>query len=127
MESKGYIALTSAPLEKRAVTEIIEGWTAQYPRVEQVCPGAQAGTLTVLIHQPEDILWDQHLQFRVLSGEEFTWIYITLGHRIIETSGLSYEANTLPLDVLLDCAGIEEVIDQSNERRLDELEKAGLL
>lgn len=127
MDSKGYVALMQVPLDRAAVQGMVALWIEHYPRLEQVCPGDQAGVLTVTVDTPDAILWENNLQFRVVSGEDFAWIYLTLDRRIIETTSLPHEENTLALDVLLDLEGLEEVVDQHNDRRLDALEKAGLL
>jgi len=127
MDSKRFIAVMQKPLEAEAVRGIVGQWMDTFPRVEQVCPGPQAGPVTVTLQKPANIIWEKNLQFRVLNGEDFSWIYLTLEERVIETSGLDHESNTLPLDVLVDIEGIDEVIDQKNERRLDELEKTGIL
>ncbi|MEM6823424.1 MAG: hypothetical protein AAF558_15965 [Verrucomicrobiota bacterium] len=127
MHSKGYVAVFKEALDRGAVTGIVQCWLDQYPRIEQVCPGDQAGVVTLPVTNPEAILWEKNLQFRILSGEAFTWIYLTLDRHIIETTGLPDPENTLPLDVFVELEGISEVVDQKNDRRLDELEKAGLL
>jgi len=127
MDSKGYVAVFIDPLGKDEVREFAQVWLDQYPRLEQVCPGQGAGTVTLQIEKVDALLWEKNMQFRVMSGEDFTWIYLNLDGRVIETSGLPYETNTLPLDVLVELDGIEEVVDQQNERRLDELEEAGIL
>ena len=49
------------------------------------------------------------------------------GRRVIETSGLPNEKIPLSLDVLLELTGVTEVVDQSDDRRLDELERDGLM
>jgi len=127
MDSKGFVAVLEKPLDRGRATEIVSDWLERFPRVEQVCPGPQAGTVTVHLQKASSILWENHLQFRVLNGDDFTWVYLTLEERVVETTGLPHEANTLPLDVLIEIPEIEEVVDQRNERRLDELEAAGLL
>ncbi len=127
MDSKGYVAIFKQALGKNKVKDFVRVWLDHYPRVEQVCPGQGAGTVTLTIENADAILWEPNLQFRVMSGEDFAWIYLTFEGRVIETSGLAYETNTLPLDVLVELEGIEEVIDQRNERRLDELEAIGIL
>jgi len=127
MDSKGYVAIFTEPVGKEEVRDFVQVWLDQYPRLEQVCPGQGAGTVTLKIEKVDALLWEKNLQFRVMSGEDFTWIYLDLDGRVLETSGLPFETNTLPLDVLVELEGIQEVIDQKNEKRLEELEKAGLL
>ena len=45
----------------------------------------------------------------------------------METTGLLDDACTLCLDVLLELPGMAEIIDQKNDKRLDELEAEGLM
>jgi len=126
MVSKGYIAVFEEELDKPFIKDIAEVWMDSYS-LEQVCPGALAGTMTVPIREAADIVWETNLQFRVTGGETFTWVYLTVGKRVLETSGLPDEANTFPLEVLADLPAIEEVVSQENERRLDQLEAEGLI
>lgn len=127
MDSKGYVALFHEALSKDSIRSCVRIWLESYERVEQTCPGPHAGGTTLTLTKEEDILWEQNLQFRVLSGEDFAWIYVSPLGRVMETSGLPYADNTLPLDVLIDLPDLEEVIDQENDRRLDQLEAEGLL
>ena len=127
MDSKGYVALFHQPLSKESIRGFVETWIGTYDKVEQVCPGPEAGGITVSLKTTEDILWEKNLQFRVLTGGEFTWIYLSQQTRVIETSGLPFADNTMPLDVLVELPGLAEIIDQINERRLNQLEAEGLL
>jgi hypothetical protein len=127
MISKGFVGVFDTPFTKEQVGAFVDAWIGSQFQVEQVCPGPHAGNTTVSIAAAGDVLWEDHLQFRVLSGVIFSWVYLTLGRRVIETSGMPDDGNTLPLDVLLDLPGLEEVVDQANDRRLDELEKEGLM
>jgi hypothetical protein len=127
MISKGYVGVFDAPFTRETVGGMVDCWREKNFQVEQVCPGPHAGNTTVSVASPADILWEDNLQFRVLSDVTFSWVYLTLGHRVAETSGLPEEGNTLPLEVLLDLPGLAEVVDQANERRLDQLEAEGLM
>jgi hypothetical protein len=127
MISQGYVGVFDAAFTRASVTEFVETWLGLNFQVEQVCPGPHAGNTTLAITKAEDILWETNLQFRVLSEVTFAWVYLSLHRRVIETSGLPEEANTMPLDVLVDLPGVTEVVDQINERRLDQLEAEGLM
>lgn len=125
METKGYIAIFEDALDKEAVKDFVKIWSSDYDRLEQVVPGNSNST--VILKSEDEILWEDNLQFRVSAGEDFTWVYLSLHHLVIETSGMPHEENTLPLDVLAELPRINEVVNQENERRLDELEAEGLL
>ena len=105
----------------------MESWLERFSRVEQVVPGAQAGNSTVTLTSAKEFLPSDHLQFRVIQGEDFSWAYLTRGRRVIETTGLPHEKIALCLDILLEIQGVTEIVDQSDDRRLDELERDGLM
>ena len=75
----------------------------------------------------QDLLPSDHLQFRVIQGDDFCWAYLTRNRRVIETTGLPNEKIPLCLDILLELSGVTEIVDQSDDRRLDELERDGLM
>jgi hypothetical protein len=125
--SKGYVGVFDAPFTKASVRTFIETWLGANLQVEQVCPGPHAGNTTLALTDPDTILWETNLQFRILSSSLFSWAYLSLDRRVIETSGLPDEGNTLPLDILLDLPGLQEIVDQANDRRLDQLEAEGLM
>lgn len=127
MISRGYVAVFSEPHSKDSIRVIVESWLERFSRVEQVVPGAQAGNSTVTVTSANELLPSNHLQFRVIQGEDFSWAYLTLGRRVIETTGLPHEKIALCLDILLEIPGVTEIIDQSDDRRLDELERDGLM
>jgi hypothetical protein len=124
--SKGYIAVIEEELTRELVRDIADVWMTHFT-LEQVCPGQQAGVMTLALEKPDDIVWEKNLQFRVTSGEAFTWIYLTLGKRVIESSGLPDSENTLPLEVFADIPAIQEAVSQENDKRLDQLEAEGLI
>jgi hypothetical protein len=127
MDTKGYVALFREPLSKEKIRDFIGNWLGSSEKVEQVCPGPSSGGVTVILGGVEEILWEKHLQFRILAGGEFTWVYVSQMARVMETSGLPFAENTMPLDVLIELPDLVEIIDQVNERRLDQLEAEGLL
>ena len=127
MISRGYVAIFSEPHTDATIRLILQSWLDRFERVEQVIPGAQAGNSTVTLVSPQDLLPSDHLQFRVLLGGDFTWAYLTRGRRVIETTGLPGEKIALCLDILLELTGITEIVDQSDDRRLDELDRDGLM
>lgn len=127
MISRGYVAIFSEPHTDSTIRLILQSWLDRFERVEQIIPGAQAGNSTVTLTSPQELLPGDHLQFRILVGGDFTWAYLTRGRRVIETTGLPSEKIALCLDVLLELNGITEIVDQSDDRRLDELERDGLM
>ncbi|MCX6934866.1 MAG: hypothetical protein NTZ01_01510 [Verrucomicrobia bacterium] len=98
-----------------------------FEKVEQVCPGIPAGYSTITLTSVDELLKSDHLQFRILQGDDFVWAYLTRGRRVIETTGLPNEKIALCLDILLELPGITEIVDQADDRRLDELERDGLM
>jgi hypothetical protein len=125
MITKTFIALFSEAVTQKHVTLFVENWLARFESLEQVIP--QGGASTLGIKATAEIMWQEQMQFRVHHGGDFSWIYLTENSRVVETSGLPAAEISLPLDVLIELPGIEEIIDGINERRLQELEKAGLL
>ena len=127
MISRGYVAIFSEPHTDSSIRLILQSWLDRFERVEQIIPGAQAGNSTVTLASPQELLPGDHLQVRILVGGDFTWAYLTRGRRVIETTGLPSEKIALCLDVLLELNGVTEIVDQSDDRRLDELERDGLM
>ncbi len=127
LERKGYVGLFTDPLDKERVEELVLLWIDSFGSVEQTT-GRGSQVLTVAVRSAEDLKWEQDLQFRVSCGEQFTWIYLTQNHHVIETSGLAGEnGSELCKDVLVNMPGCREIIDDRNDRRLDELEAKGLM
>jgi hypothetical protein len=124
MVQKGFIAVFEAALGKPRIAECVGSWLQRFEKVEQVIPQMD-GTLEV--KQPEEIMWEPNMQFRVLNGEQFAWVYVSPEKRAMETTGFQDAEISFCLEVLLELPGIAEVVDERNQRRLDELEKAGII
>ena len=127
MISRGYVAVFAEPHTDDSIRKILESWLGRFEKIEQVVPGIQAGNTTTVIQNPPDLIPADHLQFRVIQGGDFAWSYLTRGRRVIETTGLPHEKISLCLDILLELPGITEIVDQHDDRRLDELERDGLM
>ena len=127
MISRGYVAVFSQAHTDASIRVILDSWLSRFERVEQVVPGTQAGNTTITLANPDELLKSDHLQFRVIQGQDFAWAYLTRGRRVIETTGLPNEKIALCLDVLLELPGVTEIVDQHDDRRLDELERDGLM
>ncbi|HEV3271818.1 MAG TPA: hypothetical protein VGZ93_06520 [Candidatus Methylacidiphilales bacterium] len=124
MVQKGFIAVFEATLARAGISECVASWLERFEKIEQVIPG-MGGTLEV--KDPREIMWEPNLQFRVLNGEQFAWVYASLGKRAMETTGFQDAEISLCLEVLLELPGVAEVIDEKNQRRLEELEKSGII
>jgi len=124
MVQKGFIAVFEEALGRPEISECIASWLERFEKVEQVVPGME-GTLEV--KEPSEIMWEPNLQFRVMNGEQFAWVYASLDRRAVETTGFQDAEISFCLEVLLELPGVAEVIDERNQRRLNELEKAGIL
>ena len=124
MVQKGFIAVFEGALGRAHVSECVASWLDRFEKVEQVIPKME-GTLEV--KEPGEIMWEENLQFRVLNGEQFAWVYVSLDKRAMETTGFQDAEISFCLEVLLELPGVAEVIDEKNQRRLDELEKAGII
>jgi hypothetical protein len=124
MLQKGYIAVFEKAFDRDLVCECVASWLERFEKVEQVVPG-MAGTIEV--REPGEVMWERHLQFRVLNGDQFSWVYLSLEKPAMETTGFQDAEISLCLEVLLELPGVAEVIDEKNQRRLDELEKAGII
>jgi hypothetical protein len=127
MIAKGYVAIFSEPHSRASVIILVESWLERFQKVEQVTPESGSHVGTLLIQKNEDLMWTDHLQFRVTNGDEFTWVYLTLNRYAIETTGLPSDEVSLCLDVLLEITGVTEIIEGHNHRRLDQCEAEGLL
>jgi hypothetical protein len=124
MVQKGFIAVFEEALDRPQVSECVASWLERFEKVEQVIPKME-GTLEV--KEPSEIMWEPNMQFRVMNGEQFAWVYVSLDKRAIETTGFQDAEISFCLEVLLELPGVAEVIDEKNQRRLGELEKAGII
>ena len=127
MISRGYVAVLAQPHSDDSIQGILDSWMSRFERVEQVVPGTQAGNTTITLANSSELLKADHLQFRIIQGADFAWAYLTRGRRVIETTGLPHDKIALCLDVLLEIPGVTEIVDQHDDRRLDELERDGLM
>jgi hypothetical protein len=127
MISSGYVGIFSSPFDQVQVRACVASWLERFEKVEQIPPQSPHEVATLSVGTPDEILWGKNLQFRVLNGPEFTWVYLTLERNAMETTGLLADEVSLCLDVLLELPGLVEVVPHTNERRLDELEAAGFL
>ncbi|MES2308976.1 MAG: hypothetical protein V4507_08960 [Verrucomicrobiota bacterium] len=127
MISKGYIGLFKKPIDRAILNQVIECWLSRFERVEQLVPGDANGTSALSIKKPEELMWHPNMEFRVTQGEEFTWVYVGAGSRVMETSGFPSEQISMSVDVFIELPGIIEIIDDIDEQRLNELEKEGIL
>jgi len=124
MDKKGFIAIFEEALGRPEISECVASWLERFEKIEQVVPKME-GTLEV--KEPSEIMWEPNMQFRVLKGEQFAWVYVSLDKRAMETTGFQDAEISFCLEVLLELPGVAEVIDEKNQRRLDELEKAGII
>lgn len=129
MISKSYVAVFSQPLNQSLIEKCVLSWLERFSTVEQLVPekGGLGADYGLAITKIEDLMWAEHLQFRVTEGIDFTWIYLTIDRRAIETTGLPSDNISLHLDVLLELPFVTEIVDGAEERRLDQLEAEGLL
>lgn len=127
LEHRGFVGLFREQLDRPRIEALVALWLERFGAVEQaVGPSYQVSTLR--IQSVADIIWEADLTFRVLSGEQFAWVYLTPNTRVIETSGLGVSAGPLLCrDVLEDVPDCAEIIDERNDRRLEELEAQGVM
>ena len=124
MDKKGFVAIFNRPFTQQGVVECIEFWLERFEKVEQIAPKME---FTLELKKADEILWDPSLQFRISSGEQFAWAYITLEKVAMETTGFQDAEISFCLEILLELPGVTEVVDEKNQRRLDELEKSGVI
>ena len=124
MVQKGFIAVFEKELGKPEISECVASWLERFEKVEQVIPKME-GTLEV--KSLDEIMWEPHLQFRVLNGEQFSWVYASLDKKGMETTGFQDAEISFCLEVLLELPGVAEIVDEKNQRRLDELERVGII
>ena len=124
MNQKGFVAVFERDLTKANIAECVASWIARFEKVEQVIPNMD-GTLEV--KEPDEIMWEPNLQFRVINGEQFAWVYVSLGKRAMETTGFQDAEISFCLEALLELPSVAEIVDEKNQRRLDDLERAGII
>ena len=124
MGKNGFVAIFNKKLNRTRVGACVESWLERFEKVEQVAPSSE---FTLEVKETKDILWDPNLQFRVGNGDQFAWIYITLDKAAMETTGLADAEISFCLEVLLELPDLAEVVDEKNQRRLEQLEKAGII
>jgi hypothetical protein len=126
LERQGFVGLFLEPLSRSHISNIIDLWIERFGSVEQAL-GRGGQVLTTVLKSSSDIAWQDNMELRVLNGEQFTWVYLSEDKYVIETSGLVPErgASSLCRDVLADLEGCAEIIDDRNDRRLDDLEAQG--
>jgi hypothetical protein len=79
------------------------------------------------IKSAKEIIWDANLQFRISESDLFAWAYVTLDKAAMETTGFADAEISFCLQVLLELPDTTEIVDEKNQRRLDELEKSGVI
>ncbi len=124
MEKKGFVAVFGKELDRERIGECVDSWLERFEKVEQVAPSSE---FTLELKESKDILWDANLQFRVGNGDQFAWVYLTLDKTAMETTGFADAEISFCLEVLLELPDVTEIVDEKNQRRLDQLEKAGII
>ena len=124
MEKKGFVAVFGKELNRARIGVCVDSWLERFEKVEQVAP---ANEFTLEVKEIRDVLWDTNLQFRVSNGDQFAWIYITLDKAAMETTGFADAEISFCLEVLLELPDVTEIVDEKNQRRLEQLEKAGII
>jgi hypothetical protein len=121
----GFVAVFASPLDDAAVRGWVGSWLDRFEKVEQLLGRSDA---TITLMAPGDLVVEEHLTFRVLNGDQFAWVYVSLGARVAETSGLpNGDQASLSLEVLMDLDGLENVVPDHDEKQLELLEAQGLL
>jgi hypothetical protein len=125
--SKGFVAVFEVPLAKEIISACVISWLERFEKVEQTVPSSRHDVATLCVTKVEEVIWEENMQFRVVHGSEFSWVYVTVNGNVMETTGQPSEEISLCLDVLLELPGVIEVVDENNNKRLEELEKKRLL
>lgn len=119
----GFVAVFQKAFDKAQVEGCIQSWLTRFEKVEQVAPRDIA---TLPVETVEDICWEDNLQFRVTEGGEFSWIYLTMKSKVIETTGQPNGAQvSLSLTVLTELPELVTIVPDHDQKRLEELEKEG--
>ncbi|MBV9463084.1 MAG: hypothetical protein JO317_02545 [Verrucomicrobiae bacterium] len=128
LERRGFVGLLKAPLDPIRFDQMLEVWLSRFDTVEQLRSGGGTSLATFRISGPDDTLWEKDMQFRVLSGQQFAWVYLTDAARIVESDGLADPAGpSLALDVFLEMELFERVVSDRDETTLEEWEKQGYI
>ncbi|CAF0689347.1 hypothetical protein [Candidatus Methylacidithermus pantelleriae] len=123
----GFIGVFPENFGQNQVERFVERWLKVFQRVEQVVPGPGSG-YTVELTDASEILWEEHLQFRILAAEASAWVYLSLNRRCIETTAWDTPGSAqLSLDLLVELPGLAEVIPETDQKRIEELEREGVL
>ncbi|MDX2226264.1 MAG: hypothetical protein SFY92_04095 [Verrucomicrobiae bacterium] len=126
-ERRGYVAVFEEPMTRPMIEAFVGLWLETFARVEQALRTSETATREV--KGEKDVDWEDHMAFRICHGDDFSWAYLSPGGRVIETTGFAgigdEPAQCLSLLVIL--PGVMEVVADTNERRLDELEAQGLI
>ncbi|MBX7157477.1 MAG: hypothetical protein K1X66_03725 [Verrucomicrobiae bacterium] len=121
----GFVAVFEQALDRPRLEAILASWLNRFEKVEQV---ASHDVATFSIQTLKDIIWDENLQFRILNGDEFSWVYLTQNKFIIETTGQPHGDDvSLCLNLLTELPNLKTIIPDSDEKRLEELEKQGFI
>lgn len=121
----GFVAVFEKSLDRPLIETIINSWLERFEKVEQV---ASRDVATFSIQTLEDVIWDENLQFRILNDSEFSWAYLTQHSRVIETTGQPQgDQVSLCLTLLTDLPELKIIVPDSDEKRLEALEKQGLI
>lgn len=126
MLQKGYVALLKAPLTQEMLHGIVENWLTRFESVEQLKPESKE-IATFPIRHPHDVVWEDSPQFRVVAGEQFSWVYFSADRRIVESDGLTpvgSDALSLHVMALPEC---EKVVSDKDDKVLDQWEAQGLM
>ncbi|HPA19803.1 MAG TPA: hypothetical protein PLU30_18785 [Verrucomicrobiae bacterium] len=123
--SIGFVAVFEEPLGEVLLRYIVDLWLERYEGLEQVL---ERDVATTRVGGAGEVRWEKNLQFRVLNGDEFAWVYVTQDSRVMETTGMPGGGEaSLCLELLVDLPGLKEVVADHDEARLSELEGEGLL
>ncbi|TFE66101.1 hypothetical protein A7Q09_01940 [Methylacidiphilum sp. Yel] len=123
IQRSGYIGVFLQPFTKEEIEKFVAHWLERFERVEQVIPGQGNYTSTMVIEKLDDIFYEEHPQFRIIQGDEFAWVYLSNNRQIIETTSFFSDQIPLSLEVLLELPNLVEVVEETNEKRLKELEE----
>ncbi|MDZ4743825.1 MAG: hypothetical protein SGI98_10470 [Verrucomicrobiota bacterium] len=127
LDHRGYVAIFAHPLTEAVISDIVGLWLGRFDQVEQVLPDVAEGA-TKIITSVEEIASDTSYSFRISNGEDFAWAYLTKDRHAIETTSFpgTDEIPAMCLTILVELPNIKEIVDEHDNKRLNELESAGL-